>query len=164
LLPARLLYGQLDDLITRQHVDKMAKIILLTGSIVGYAYLTELFVAWYSANKFEAFTFFNARLGLEGKGYYAWAYYCMMFCNVVAPQIFWWKPARTNYVIVFIVCMFVNIGMWFERFVIIVTSLARISSLALGGITHRRGSRFGPSSGRLGFSSPCSSSSCASCR
>jgi molybdopterin-containing oxidoreductase family membrane subunit len=125
LLPSRLLYPQLDDLITRQHVDKMAKIILLTGSIVGYAYLTELFIAWYSANKFEAFTFFNARLGLEGKGYYAWAYYCMMFCNVIAPQIFWVKSFRTNYVVVFIVCMFVNIGMWFERFVIIVTSLAQ---------------------------------------
>ena len=125
LLPSRLLYPQLDDLLTRQHVDKMAKIILLTGSIVGYAYLTELFIAWYSANKFEAFTFFNARLGLGGKGYYAWAYYCMMFCNVIMPQVFWIKSMRTNYLAVFIVCMFVNVGMWFERFVIIVTSLAQ---------------------------------------
>lgn len=125
LLPARLVYPKLDDMITRQHVDKMAKIILLTGSIVGYAYLMELFIAWYGSNKYEMFTFLNARVGLQGKGYYNWAYYVMMFCNVISPQIFWWKPARTNYIIVFIVCQFVNTGMWFERFVIIVTSLAQ---------------------------------------
>ena len=131
LLPARLLYPQLNDLITRQHVDKMAKIILLTGSIVGYAYMMELFIAWYSANPYEKFTFFNARLNLafftgEGaRGYYAWAYYCMMICNVLSPQIFWIKKMRTNYIVVFAVCMFVNAGMWFERFVIIVTSLAQ---------------------------------------
>ncbi len=125
LLPARIVYPKLDDMITRQHVDKMAKIILLTGSIVGYAYLMELFIAWYGSNKYEMFTFLNARVGLEGKGYYTWAYYVMMFCNVVSPQIFWSKWARTNYIVVFIVCQFVNIGMWFERFVIIVTSLAQ---------------------------------------
>ena len=125
LLPSRLLYPQLDDLVTRQHVDKMAKIILLTGSIVGYAYLIELFMAYYSVNKYEIFTFFRARMGIDNPGWYAWAYYVMMFCNVISPQIFWWKPARTNYVIVFIVCMFVNVGMWFERFVIIVSSLAQ---------------------------------------
>ena len=125
LLPARLLYPQLDDLITRQHVDKMSKIILLTGSIVGYAYMMELFIAWYSANQFEQFSFFNSRIGLDGKGYYSWAYYVMMFCNVVSPQVFWFKKMRRNYVVVFIVCMFVNVGMWFERFVIIVTSLAQ---------------------------------------
>ncbi len=125
LLPARLLYPQLDDLLTRQHVDKMAKIILLTGSIVGYAYLMELFIAWYSANKFEMFTFFHARIGINNSGWYSWAYYCMMTCNVLSPQIFWLKWARSNYIVVFIVCMFVNTGMWFERFVIIVTSLAQ---------------------------------------
>ena len=125
LLPSRLLYPQLDDLVTRQHVDKMAKIILLTGSIVGYAYLMELFIAYYGANKYELFTFLEARLGLHGKGWYSWAYYCMMFCNVISPQLFWIKSMRTNYVAVFIVCMFVNVGMWFERFVIIVTSLAQ---------------------------------------
>jgi molybdopterin-containing oxidoreductase family membrane subunit len=125
LLPARLVYPKLDDMITRQHVDKMAKIILLTGSIVGYAYLMELFIAWYSSNKYEMFTFLNARVGLQGKGYYTWAYYVMMFCNVISPQIFWIKSFRTNYLVVFIVCQFVNTGMWFERFVIIVTSLAQ---------------------------------------
>ena len=125
LFPARLLYPQLDDLITRQHVDKMAKIILLTGTIVGYAYLMELFMAWYSANQYEGFTFFRARIGYNNPGWYSWAYYCMMTCNVLSPQIFWMKWARQNYIVVFIVCMFVNVGMWFERFVIIVTSLAQ---------------------------------------
>jgi molybdopterin-containing oxidoreductase family membrane subunit len=125
LLPASLLYPQLTDMITRNHVDKMAKIILLTGSIVGYAYLMELFIAYYGANKYEKFTFFSARMGIDNPGWYAWAYYCMMFCNVISPQIFWSKWARQNYIVVFIVCQFVNIGMWFERFVIIVTSLAQ---------------------------------------
>ena len=125
LFPARLLYPQLDDLITRQHVDKMAKIILLTGSIVGYAYLMELFIAYYSANQYELFTFLRARMGINNDGWYSWAYYCMMFCNVIAPQIFWSKKMRANYLVVFGVCMLVNIGMWFERFVIIVTSLAQ---------------------------------------
>ena len=125
LLPARLLYPQLDDLVTRQHVDKMAKIILLTGTIVGYAYLTELFMAYYSGNPFEKFTFFSARMGIDNPGWYAWAYYVMMFCNVISPQLFWIKSMRTNYIAVMTVCMFVNVGMWFERFVIIVTSLAQ---------------------------------------
>jgi molybdopterin-containing oxidoreductase family membrane subunit len=120
LLPARLLYPQLNDLITRQHVDKMAKFILLTGSIVGYAYMMELFIAWYSGNPYERGAFWN-----RATGWYWWAYACMMFCNVISPQIFWFKKMRVNYIVVFIVCMFVNAGMWFERFVIIVTSLAQ---------------------------------------
>jgi molybdopterin-containing oxidoreductase family membrane subunit len=125
MLPAARIFPQINDLITRQHVDKMAKIILLTGSIVGYAYLMELFVAWYSGNKFEGFTFFTARAAANGEGWYQWAYWAMMFCNVVSPQIFWFKAMRNNYIVVFVICQFVNIGMWFERFVIIVTSLAQ---------------------------------------
>jgi Ni/Fe-hydrogenase subunit HybB-like protein len=125
MLPAGLIYPQLGDMITRQHVDKMAKILLLTGSIVGYAYLMELFVAWYGANKFEGFTFFTSRANFDGKGWYQWSYWIMMFCNVISPQIFWFKSMRTNYIVVFIVCQFVNVGMWFERFTIIVTSLAQ---------------------------------------
>jgi molybdopterin-containing oxidoreductase family membrane subunit len=120
LLPARLIYPQLKDVITKQHVDKMAKIILLTGSIVGYAYLMELFIAWYGANPFERRAFYNRAFGP-----YWWAYWSMMTCNVVSPQIFWSKKARANLIIVFIVCNFVNAGMWFERFVIIVTSLSQ---------------------------------------
>ncbi len=126
LLPASLIYRQLNDMVTREHVEKMAKIILLTGSIVGYAYLMELFIAYYSGNKYEGFTFFHARFNItDHSGYYVWAYACMMFCNVISPQIFWFRWARRNYIVVFIVCMFVNCGMWFERFVIIVTSLAQ---------------------------------------
>jgi len=125
MLPASQIFPQLKDMITRNHVDKMAKIILLTGSIVGYAYLMELFVAWYGANKFESFTFFTSRANFNGQGWYQWAYWTMMFCNVIAPQIFWFKSMRANYIVVFIVCQFVNVGMWFERFTIIVTSLAQ---------------------------------------
>ena len=125
MLPAARIFPQINDLITRQHVDKMAKVILLTGSIVGYAYLMELFIAWYSTNKFEGFTFFTARAAFDGKGWYQWAYWAMMFCNVISPQIFWFQSMRSNYIVVFIICQFVNIGMWFERFVIIITSLAQ---------------------------------------
>ncbi len=125
MLPASLIYPQIHDMITRQHVDKMAKILLLTGSIVGYAYLMELFVAWYGGNQFEGFTFFRARAAFDGYGWYQWSYWIMMFCNVVSPQIFWFKKARQNYIVVFIVSQFVNVGMWFERFTIIVTSLAQ---------------------------------------
>jgi Ni/Fe-hydrogenase subunit HybB-like protein len=125
MLPAARIFPQINDLITRQHVDKMAKIILLTGSIVGYAYLMELFIAWYSTNKFEGFTFFTARAAFDGKGWYQWAYWAMMFCNVISPQIFWFQSMRSNYIVVFVICQFVNIGMWFERFVIIITSLAQ---------------------------------------
>jgi len=127
MLPARLLYPQLDDMVTRQHVDKMAKIILLTGSIVGYAYLMELYIAYYGQNKFEMFTFFHQRasLGFNEGGWYNKYYYAMMFCNVISPQIFWSKWARNNYIVVFITSMFVNAGMWYERFVIIATSLAQ---------------------------------------
>ena len=121
MLPARLFYPQLDDMITRNHVDKMAKIILLTGTIVGYAYLMELFVALvYSGNFYESNAFYN-----RATGWYAWHYYAMMFCNVISPQIFWFKKMRHNYIVVFIVCQFVNAGMWFERFVIIGTTLAQ---------------------------------------
>jgi molybdopterin-containing oxidoreductase family membrane subunit len=121
MLPLRLVYPQYDDLITKQHVDKMAKIILLTGSIVGYAYLMELFVGLvYSGNFYEKQAFIN-----RATGWYAWAYYAMMFCNVISPQIFWVKSMRTNYIVVFIVCQFVNAGMWYERFVIIGTTLAQ---------------------------------------
>jgi Ni/Fe-hydrogenase subunit HybB-like protein len=120
LLPARLIYPQLKDVITPNHVDKMAKIILLTGSIVGYAYMMELFIAWYSGNQYEQRAFYNRAMGP-----YWWAYWSMMFCNVISPQVFWFRRNRFNLWVVFAVCMCVNAGMWFERFVIIVTSLAQ---------------------------------------
>lgn len=120
MLPVRKLYG-LEDLFTHKHIDNMAKIILLTGTIVGYAYIMELFISFYGANKFETDAFHLRILS----GPYTWAYYCMFFCNVIAPQIFWFQWARHNLWVVFIVANFVNFGMWFERFVIIPTTLAR---------------------------------------
>ena len=120
MLPVREIYG-LQDLLTWKHIDNMAKIILLTGTIVGYAYLSELFIAWYGGNKFELDAFM---LRIKD-GPYVWAYVAMMFCNVVSPQIFWFKKMRQNWFVVFLVCNFVNAGMWFERFVIIVTSIYR---------------------------------------
>ena len=119
MLPARAIFG-LHDLITDDHVDKMCKIILLTGSIVGYAYAMEFFIAWYGGNLYEQYAFIN-----RATGPYWWAYWSMIFCNVVAPQLFWFRFFRRHVLSVFVVCMFVNAGMWFERFVIIVTSLHR---------------------------------------
>jgi Ni/Fe-hydrogenase subunit HybB-like protein len=119
LVPARTICG-LEHLITMRHIENMNKIILATGSIVGYAYAMEFFIAWYGGNKYEQFTFINRAFGP-----YAWAYWSMITCNVLSPQIFWFKWARQSLVITFIVGCFVNCGMWFERFVIIVTSLSR---------------------------------------
>ena len=111
---------RLEHIITLRHFDYMAKIMLVTGTMVGYAYATEFFTAWYSGNPYELFTFLNRALGP-----YAWAYWIMVTCNVISPQIFWFKKARTSIPILFVVSIVINIGMWFERFVIIVTSLHR---------------------------------------
>jgi molybdopterin-containing oxidoreductase family membrane subunit len=110
----------LEHIITLKHFDYMAKIILVTGTMVGFAYATEFFTAWYSGNPYEGFTFMN-RAG----GPYAWAYWTMISCNVISPQVFWFKKARTSIPILFAMSIVINIGMWFERFVIIVTSLHR---------------------------------------
>jgi Ni/Fe-hydrogenase subunit HybB-like protein len=118
MLPLRAVFG-LHDLITQYHIDCMCKITLATGTIVGYAYSMEFFIAWYGANSFESFTFINRAFGQ-----YAWAYWIMISCNVICPQLFWFKKIRENAAIVWIISIFVNVGMWFERFVIIVTSLA----------------------------------------
>ena len=111
---------RLEHIITLRHFDYMAKIMLVTGTMVGYAYATEFFTAWYSGNPYELFTFLNRALGP-----YAWAYWIMVTCNVISPQIFWSKKARTSIPILFVLSIVINIGMWFERFVIIVTSLHR---------------------------------------
>ncbi len=105
-------------IITIRHMENMAKIILLTGSMVGYAYAMEFFIAWYSGNPYETFAFVNRAFGD-----YAWAYWTMVTCNVISPQLFWSSRLRRNTVVLFIISIFVNIGMWFERFVIVVTSL-----------------------------------------
>lgn len=119
MLPARAWLG-LKDLVTVKHIENMNKIILLTGTLVGYAYGMEFFIAWYSGNEYEGFAFINRAFGP-----YAWAYWTMISCNVISPQFFWFKKMRTSVTVSFILSIFVNIGMWFERFVITVTSLHR---------------------------------------
>ncbi len=118
-IPTRKIFG-LEDFITIGHLEKMAKIMLLTGSMVGYAYSMEFFIAWYSQVPEEGFVFLNRAVGP-----YAWAYWTMITCNVISPQLFWFKKIRTNIVALFILSIFINIGMWFERFVIVITSLHR---------------------------------------
>lgn len=106
----------LKDYITIKHLENMNKVILVTGMMVGFAYGTEFFIAWYSGNEYEGFTFINRAFGP-----YWWAYWIMVSCNVISPQIFWVKKFRTSIPIMFVVSIFVNIGMWFERFVIVMT-------------------------------------------
>ena len=110
----------LDAYITIKHIEYMNVIIILTGSLVGTAYMTELFMSWYSGVEFEQYAFLN-----RATGPYWWAYAIMMTCNVLTPQLYWIKSIRTSFVATFVISIFINIGMWFERFVIIVTSLHR---------------------------------------
>jgi len=110
----------LEAYITIKHIEYMNVIILLTGSLVGTAYITELFMSWYSGVEFEQYAFLN-----RATGPYWWAYAIMMTCNVLIPQLYWFKSLRTSFAATFVLSIFVNIGMWFERFVIIVTSLHR---------------------------------------
>jgi molybdopterin-containing oxidoreductase family membrane subunit len=111
---------KLEDYITIYHVELMNIIIIITGSIVGVAYITEFFIAWYGQVDAEYYAFYNRAFGP-----YWWAYWSMMTCNVISPQLFWIKKIRTNLMATFILAAIVNIGMWFERFVIIVTSIHR---------------------------------------
>jgi molybdopterin-containing oxidoreductase family membrane subunit len=110
----------LENYITIKHVESMNFVIMLTGSLVGTAYITELFMSWYSGVEYEQYAFIN-----RATGPYWWSYAIMMTCNVITPQLFWVKGIRNSFVASFIISIFVNIGMWFERFVIIVTSLHR---------------------------------------
>jgi molybdopterin-containing oxidoreductase family membrane subunit len=111
---------KLEDYITIEHIESMNKIIVLTGSIVGIAYITEFFIAWYSGVAYERYAFINRAFGP-----FFWAYWAMMTCNVISPQLFWFRNVRRSIMWTFILSIIVNIGMWFERFVIIVTSLHR---------------------------------------
>ncbi|MEZ4451170.1 MAG: NrfD/PsrC family molybdoenzyme membrane anchor subunit [Nannocystaceae bacterium] len=117
LVPLRSWF-KLESLITIKHLENMAKIILVTGTMVGYAYGMEFFIAWYSGNPYEQYAFANRAFGD-----YWWAYWIMVSCNVISPQLFWFKAVRRSPILLFIISIFVNIGMWFERFVITVTSL-----------------------------------------
>ncbi|MEO6948761.1 MAG: NrfD/PsrC family molybdoenzyme membrane anchor subunit [Ginsengibacter sp.] len=113
----------LQDYITIGHIEAMNKVIVVTGSIVGCAYLSELFGAWYSGNTYEWWAFRENRVNIFSP--YGWAYYGMMFCNVVSPQLFWSRKLRRNLMFTFFMSVLINVGMWFERFVIIVTSIYR---------------------------------------
>ncbi|HTN36246.1 MAG TPA: NrfD/PsrC family molybdoenzyme membrane anchor subunit [Arachidicoccus sp.] len=113
----------LQQYITIGHIEAMNKVIVLTGSIVGVAYLSELFVAWYSGNRYEAYAFFYSRADLFSP--LGWSYWGMIAFNVLSPQIFWFRKMRRNLFVTFFMSVIVNIGMWFERFVIIVTSIYR---------------------------------------
>ena len=106
----------LEDIITMRHLERMNIIMLVTGMMVGYAYSTEFFIAWYSGNEYERFAFINRAFGQ-----YAWAYWIMVSCNVLVPQTFWFKKMRTSLVWMFIASILINVGMWFERFVIVIT-------------------------------------------
>ena len=150
---------RLEHIVTLRHFDYMAKITLVTGSMVGFAYATEFFTAWYSGNPYEFFTFLN-RAG----GPYAWAYWIMVSCNVISPQVFWFKKARTSIPILFVMSIIINIGMWFERFVIITTSLHRDFLPSAWGTSLLRSGTCRPCSGASGCSSRCSACSSASFR
>jgi molybdopterin-containing oxidoreductase family membrane subunit len=118
-IPLRKVYG-LEDFITARHLQNMAKIMLATGLIVGYGYVMEAFFAWYSGNTFEKFMIANRM-----QGPYAPAYWALILCNIVTPQFLWFKRVRSNPVLLWIIALIVSIGMWLERFVIIVVSLHR---------------------------------------
>ena len=119
LIPLRFLFN-LQHIITQDHIGAMCKIMLATGMMVGLAYGTEFFIAWYSGNPFEQFTFVSRAFGP-----FWWAYFLMVGNNVLIPQFFWSKSVRQNNKLIWVLCICINIGMWFERFVIIATSLAR---------------------------------------
>lgn len=116
----RIGFKEFQNYVTLDHMEVMNKIIMTTGMIVGYAYASEFFIAWYSGNPYERFVFVNRAFGP-----YGWSYWVMVSCNVLSPQIFWFKKMRRSIPVMFVVSIFVNIGMWFERFVITVTSLHR---------------------------------------
>jgi molybdopterin-containing oxidoreductase family membrane subunit len=118
-IPLRKWYG-MEDFITMRHIENMAKVTLVTGLIVFYGYMTEAFFGWYSANQYEKFMIYNRMTGP-----YAWSYWTLIFCNGLIPQTLWNKKLRTNLTWLFIMSLIVSVGMWLERFVIIVTSLHR---------------------------------------
>jgi molybdopterin-containing oxidoreductase family membrane subunit len=118
-IPLRKIYG-LEDFITMRHLENMGKVTLLTGLIVAYGYMSEAFFGWYSANKYEGFMIWNRMTGP-----YWYIYWSLIFCNIISPQALWIRRVRTTTTGLFVVAMIVNVGMWLERFVIVITSLHR---------------------------------------
>ena len=120
LIPIRR-FLQLHHVITRKHLDAMAKLLLVTGSMVGYAYLIEAFIANYTGDEYEIFMFLEART----EGVYAWLYWLSVACNALLPQLFWFRRIRQNVIFLWVASILVNVGMWAERFIIVVTSLSQ---------------------------------------
>ncbi len=118
-IPLRKVYG-MEDFITMRHLENMAKVTLVTGMIVAYGYISEAFFGWYSANKYEGFMIWNRMTGP-----YWYMYWTLVLCNIITPQALWIRKVRTTPMLIFAVAMVVNLGMWLERFVIVVTSLHR---------------------------------------
>ena len=118
-IPIRTFY-HLEDLITIRHIDNMGKVMLATGMIVAYGYSTEVFMSWYSASHWEYFMMWNRMFGPMG-----WSYWVLITCNIALPQLMWIRKFRSNVGLMFLMSLIVNTGMWFERFVIVVTSLTR---------------------------------------
>jgi Ni/Fe-hydrogenase subunit HybB-like protein len=118
-IPIRAVYG-LEDFITMRHLQNMAKVMLVTGLIVAYGYTVEAFIAWYSGNAYEGFMIWNRLVGP-----YRSLYWALLFCNVAVPQLLWLKAVRTKVPLLFLISLIVNVGMWLERFIIVVTSLHR---------------------------------------
>jgi molybdopterin-containing oxidoreductase family membrane subunit len=118
-IPIRKFY-HLEDLITIRHIDNMGKVMLATGMIVAYGYSTEVFMSWYSASHWEYFMMWNRMFGPMG-----WSYWVLITCNIALPQLMWLRRFRSNVGLMFLMSLIVNTGMWFERFVIVVTSLTR---------------------------------------
>ncbi len=119
VIPVRKLY-KLEGLITMRHLNNMANIMLVTGEIVAYGYLIEAFMAWYSGDVFEEYMMKNRAFGP-----YGWVFWALIVLNVIIPQVLWSRRVRTNPVLLFLVALSINIGMWVERFVIVITSLSR---------------------------------------
>jgi molybdopterin-containing oxidoreductase family membrane subunit len=118
-IPVRQVYN-IKDFITTTHLDYMARIMLTTGLIVAYGYGIEAFMAWYSANKFEVAVMQNRFTGVI-----RWEYYMLILCNVLVPQLLWFKYVRTTPSVLFVISLIVNLGMWLERYVIVIGSLTR---------------------------------------
>jgi len=120
MITIRKLY-HFEEYVTKGHLDAIGRILTFISLIMGTAYLTEIFIAWYSGSEYEFFTFFKNRI----TGDYYWAFYAMFISNAIVPQLFWIKKIRNNITLVFIISIIINIGMWFERYVIVVTSLSK---------------------------------------
>src|SRR5437899_4654725 len=129
-IPIREAYN-MKDFITDRHLNNMAKVMLATGLIVGYGYMTEAFFGWYSANKYESFMILNRMTGP-----YAPTYWSLIFCNIITPQSLWFKKVRSNVPLLFVISLIVNVGMWLERFVIVITSLHRDFLPSSWGLYH----------------------------